>query len=85
MDVQNRTALARLYDVSEGAVCIDGLDVRQIRLDSLATTIGMVTQETHLFHASIRDNLHYGDPQATEAQLHRRPRRSDPRPDHGAR
>jgi ATP-binding cassette subfamily B protein len=62
--------LARLYDVTEGAVCIDGIDVRQIRLDSLAATIGMVTQETHLFHASIRDNLHYGDPHATDAQLH---------------
>ncbi len=51
-------------------MCIDGLDVRQIRLDSLAATIGMVTQETHLFHASIRDNLYYGDPHATDAQLH---------------
>jgi ATP-binding cassette subfamily B protein len=62
--------LARLYDVTQGAVCIDGIDVRQIRLDSLAATIGMVTQETHLFHASIRDNLYYGDPHATDAQLH---------------
>lgn len=47
--------LARLYDVTEGAVLIDGLDVRRIRLDSLAATIGMVTQETQLFHASIRE------------------------------
>jgi ATP-binding cassette subfamily B protein len=62
--------LARLYDVTEGVVLIDGLDVRRIRLDSLSATIGMVTQETHLFHASIRDNLHYGDPHATDAQLH---------------
>ncbi|MGB6163373.1 MAG: ABC transporter ATP-binding protein [Pseudonocardiaceae bacterium] len=62
--------LARLYDVTEGAVLIDGLDVRGIRLDSLAATIGMVTQETHLVHASIRDNLRYGDPHATDAQLH---------------
>ena len=62
--------LARLYDVTEGAVFIDGLDVRQIRLDSLAATIGMVTQETHLFHASIRDNLRYGDLHATDDQLH---------------
>jgi ATP-binding cassette subfamily B protein len=61
--------LARLYDVTEGAILIDGLDVRQIRLDSLAATIGMVTQETHLFHASIRDNLRYGDPHATDTQL----------------
>jgi ATP-binding cassette, subfamily B, bacterial len=62
--------LARLYDVTKGAVLIDGLDVRRIRLDSLATTIGMVTQEPHLFHASIRDNLRYGDPHATDDQLH---------------
>ncbi|MGH3900436.1 MAG: ABC transporter ATP-binding protein [Pseudonocardiaceae bacterium] len=61
--------LARLYDVTEGAVFIDGLDVRRIRLDSLAATIGMVTQETHLVHASIRQNLRYGDPHATDAQL----------------
>jgi ATP-binding cassette subfamily B protein len=61
--------LTRLYDVTEGAVFIDGHDVRQIRLDSLAATIGMVTQETHLFHASIRENLRYGNPQATDAQL----------------
>jgi ATP-binding cassette subfamily B protein len=61
--------LARLYDVTEGAVLIDGLDVRRIRLDSLAHTIGMVTQETHLIHASIRENLRYGDPHATDQQL----------------
>ncbi len=61
--------LARLYDVTDGAVLIDGLDVRRIRLDSLAATIGMVTQETHLFHASIRENLRYGDPHATDEQL----------------
>jgi ATP-binding cassette subfamily B protein len=61
--------LTRLYDVTEGAVYIDGHDIRQIRLDSLAAAIGMVTQETHLFHASIRENLRYGDPHATDAQL----------------
>ncbi len=62
--------LARLYDVTEGAILLDGIDIRQIRLDSLTATIGMVTQETHLFHASIRDNLRYGDPYATDTQLH---------------
>ncbi|MGH8903678.1 MAG: ABC transporter ATP-binding protein [Egibacteraceae bacterium] len=61
--------LPRLYDVTNGTVLIDGLDVRRVRLDSLARAIGMVTQETYLFHASIRDNLHYGDPRATDAQL----------------
>ncbi|MGH3966219.1 MAG: ABC transporter ATP-binding protein [Pseudonocardiaceae bacterium] len=61
--------LPRLYDVTEGAVLIDGHDVRHLRLHSLARTIGMVTQETYLFHASVRDNLRYGDPHATDAQL----------------
>ncbi|MGH3935841.1 MAG: ABC transporter ATP-binding protein, partial [Pseudonocardiaceae bacterium] len=61
--------LPRLYDVTSGAVLIDGHDVRQLRLHSLARIIGVVTQETYLFHASIRDNLRYGDPRATDAQL----------------
>ncbi len=61
--------LPRLYDVTKGAVLIDSYDVRQLRLHSLARTIGMVTQETYLFHASVRDNLRYGDPHATDAQL----------------
>jgi ATP-binding cassette, subfamily B, bacterial len=61
--------LSRLYDVTKGAVLIDGLDVRRIRLDSLARIIGMVTQETYLFHASIRENLRYGDPHASDEQL----------------
>ncbi len=59
----------RLYDVDEGAVEIDGIDVRRITLASLAGAIGVVTQETYLFHASIRDNLLYARPDATEAQL----------------
>ncbi|MGH3873470.1 MAG: ABC transporter ATP-binding protein [Pseudonocardiaceae bacterium] len=61
--------LPRLYDVTEGAVLIDNHDVRRLRLHSLAHTVGMVTQETYLFHASVRDNLRYGDPHATDAQL----------------
>ncbi|MGH8899473.1 MAG: ABC transporter ATP-binding protein [Egibacteraceae bacterium] len=61
--------LPRLYDVTKGAVLIDGFDVRRVRLDSLAATIGMVTQETYLFHATVRENLRYGDPHATDAQL----------------
>ncbi|MGH3973623.1 MAG: ABC transporter ATP-binding protein [Pseudonocardiaceae bacterium] len=61
--------LPRLYDVTSGAVLIDNHDVRHLRLHSLAQTIGMVTQETYLFHASVRDNLRYGDPHATDAQL----------------
>ena len=61
--------IARLYDVERGAVTIDGHDVRRIRLASLASTIAMVTQETHLFHASVRQNLLYARPDATEAEL----------------
>ncbi len=59
----------RLYDVDEGAVEIDGIDVRRIALASLGIAVGIVTQETYLFHASIRDNLLYARPQATEAEL----------------
>ena len=61
--------IPRLYDVDSGAVEIDGVDVRQIKLASLGQVIGVVTQETYLFHASIRDNLHYAKPDATDAEL----------------
>jgi ATP-binding cassette subfamily B protein len=61
--------LPRLYDVDSGAVRIDGHDVRDVTLESLGAVIGVVTQETHLFHASIRDNLAYGRPDATQAEL----------------
>jgi ATP-binding cassette subfamily B protein len=63
--------LSRLYDVDRGAITIDGTDLRQIRLASLAETIGMVTQETYLFHASVRENLAYARPDASEAELER--------------
>ena len=59
----------RLYDVSEGSVEIDGADVREIQLTSLAELIGMVTQETYLFHASVRANLLYARPDATQEEL----------------
>jgi ATP-binding cassette subfamily B protein len=61
--------LPRLYDVSGGAVEIDGIDVRRLRGDSLAGVVGMVTQESYLFHASVRDNLRYGKPDATDEEL----------------
>ncbi|HKF84745.1 MAG TPA: ABC transporter ATP-binding protein [Candidatus Limnocylindrales bacterium] len=61
--------IPRLYDVADGAVSIDGTDVRRITLESLGRIIGFVTQETYLFHASIRDNLLYARPEATEAEL----------------
>jgi ATP-binding cassette subfamily B protein len=61
--------IPRLYDVDSGSVEIDGRDIRQITLASLGQTIGFVTQETYLFHASIRDNLRYARPEATDAEL----------------
>ena len=61
--------LPRLYDVGRGSITIDGIDVRDIQLESLGETIGMVTQETYLFNATVRDNLRYGDPGATDEQL----------------
>ena len=61
--------IPRLYDPTEGAVKIDGMDVRDIKLDSLAGMIGYVTQESYLFHASLRSNLLYAKPDATQAEI----------------
>ena len=61
--------IPRLYDVSEGCVLIDGVDVRKIRLESISRLIGFVTQESYLFHASVRDNLLYGKPDATQGEI----------------
>jgi ATP-binding cassette subfamily B protein len=61
--------IPRLYDVVSGAVEIDDVDVRRIKLASLGEIIGVVTQETYLFHASIRDNLRYARPDATQEEL----------------
>ena len=59
----------RLYDVLEGSITIDGIDVRDINLKSLRENIGMVTQEAYLFNGSIRDNLLYAKADATESDL----------------
>jgi ATP-binding cassette subfamily B protein len=61
--------IPRLYDVDTGAVEIDGVDVRQIQLQSIGQIVGFVTQETYLFHSSVRDNLRYARPDATDAEL----------------
>ena len=61
--------LPRFYDPQEGAVRVDGHDVRDLTLSSLRRNIGIVTQETFLFHASVADNLRYGRPDASEAEL----------------
>jgi ATP-binding cassette, subfamily B, bacterial len=59
----------RLYDVQRGSVEIDGLDVRKLALESLGDSIGVVTQETYLFHTTIRRNLLYGKPTASLGEL----------------
>lgn len=61
--------LPRLYDVTGGAVKIDGIDVRDIKLESLGQIIGMVTQETYLFHDTIRQNITYGKLDATQDEI----------------
>src|SRR5579875_566366 len=61
--------IPRLYDVNDGAVRIDGQDVRDVTLESLGRSIGVVTQETYLFHTSIRENLRYAKEDATDAEL----------------
>jgi ATP-binding cassette subfamily B protein len=59
----------RMYDVDEGSLEIDGRDVREIKLESLGEIIGMVTQETYLFHTTVRQNLLYGKPDATQEEM----------------
>ncbi|WP_396904654.1 ABC transporter ATP-binding protein [Mycolicibacterium phlei] len=61
--------IARLYDVDSGAVTLNGVDVRDVSFASLKDAVGVVTQDGHLFHESIRDNLRLGAPDATDAQL----------------
>lgn len=61
--------VARLYDVQSGSVAINGIDVRDAKLESLHQRIGTVTQDAHLFHDTIRANLLYAKPEATEAEL----------------
>jgi ATP-binding cassette subfamily B protein len=59
----------RLYDVTGGRVTLDGVDVRDLDFDSLARTVGVVSQETYLFHASVADNLRFAKPDATDEEL----------------
>ena len=61
--------LPRLYDVDSGSVSIGGVDVRRLTFESLRRTVGMVTQDGHLFHDSIRENLLFAAPEASEEQL----------------
>ncbi|MBP8535480.1 ABC transporter ATP-binding protein [Streptomyces sp. MK37H] len=59
----------RLYDVTGGRVLIDGVDVRDLDFDSLARAVGVVSQETYLFHASVAENLRFAKPDATDEEI----------------
>jgi len=61
--------VARLYEAQEGRVTIDGVDIRDVSLDSLAATVGVVSQETYLFHASVRENLRFAKPDASDEEI----------------
>src|ERR671910_1107013 len=61
--------VARLYDVTEGRVTIDGIEVRQLTFPSLANAVGVVSQETYLFHATVRDNLRFARPDASDDEI----------------
>jgi ATP-binding cassette subfamily B protein len=61
--------VARLHDPASGVVTIDGVDVRRIRLADLARVVGIVSQETYLLHTTVRENLRYAKPDATDAQI----------------
>ena len=61
--------VARLYEPQAGTVTIDGVDIRRLSLTSLAATVGVVSQETYLFHASVRENLRFARPEATDSEV----------------
>jgi ATP-binding cassette subfamily B protein len=61
--------VARLYEPQEGSIKIDGVDIRDASLASLAATVGVVSQETYLFHATVRENLRFAKPEASDAEI----------------
>jgi ATP-binding cassette subfamily B protein len=61
--------VARLYEPQAGRLTIDGVDIRDVSLESLAATVGVVSQETYLFHASVRENLRFARPEATDEEV----------------
>ena len=61
--------VARLYDATEGIVAIDGVDVRELTFESLSAAVGVVSQETYLFHATVRDNLRFARPDASDEEV----------------
>src|SRR5213596_836312 len=62
---------ARLYDVSRGRITIAGVDIRDLSFQALSDLVGVVSQETYLFHASVRDNLRFAKPEATDEEVER--------------
>ncbi|MFZ1772521.1 MAG: ABC transporter ATP-binding protein, partial [Rhizobiaceae bacterium] len=69
--------LLRFYDLEGGAIFIDGQDISRVRQDSLRAHIGMITQDTSLLHRSVRDNILYGRPDASEAEVKEAARRAE--------
>jgi len=61
--------VARLYDATQGTVTIDGVDVRELDFRSLTESVGVVSQETYLFHATVRENLRFARPEATDEEI----------------
>jgi ATP-binding cassette subfamily B protein len=61
--------VARLYDATQGRVTIDGRDIRELTFEALAASVGVVSQETYLFHATVRENLAFAKPDATEEEI----------------
>src|SRR5207248_6067998 len=60
---------ARLYDVTRGRVAIDGVDIRDLSFKTLSELVGVVSQETYLFHESVRENLRFAKPDATDEEI----------------
>jgi ATP-binding cassette, subfamily B, bacterial len=60
---------ARLYDIDRGRVTIDGVDIRDLSFQALSDLVGVVSQETYLFHASVRENLRFAKPNATDEEI----------------
>ena len=61
--------VARLYDATQGTVAIDGVDIRDLSFESLTSAVGVVSQETYLFHATVRDNLRFAKPDASDEEI----------------
>jgi ATP-binding cassette subfamily B protein len=61
--------VSRLYDPSRGRITIDGVDIRDLTFESLAANVGVVSQETYLFHATVRENLRFAKPDATDEEI----------------